>query len=296
MGKSELTALLALAAALFIAIGDATQHRSAHTVSDQPIGHLELLVRLLRDRRWWLGGVAAVTGTGLQIAALGLGSVLLVEVLLATSLLFALPINAALGGGRLGRSVWVWAVVLALADAVIVVVGRPTAGGSHAPLQTWAVVAAVLVPVMLLCLAGARIWPGRAAAVLLAAVSGLAWGTFAVLTKGVIDLLGRGPGTVLASPELYGWLLLALVGTVYQQASFRAGVLAASLPTTMLVEPVQAAVLSVLLLGETLRPGDAGWLVMAVAAAAMVVAITVLARSEAAAAPDRRGATASVPG
>ncbi len=293
MGKQELAALLALAAALFVAIGVATQHRAAHVVGDEPISHLALFARLLRDRRWLLGGVAAVAGTALQIAALGLGSVLLVEVLLVTSLLFALPINAALTDRRMGREVWVWAAILAAADAVVIVVGRPTAGQPHASLQTWTVVVGVLGPVLLLCLLGARIWPGRMAAVLLAVVSASSWGTFAVLTKGVIDLLGRGPGSLLASPELYAWLGLALIGTVFEQSSFRAGALTASLPTMMLVEPVQAAVLSVALLGETLRPGGAGWLVLAGAVVAMVAAIVVLARSEAAAVPDRTEPAAS---
>ena len=80
MGKQGLAALLALAAALFVAIGAATQHRATHAVSDEPIGHLKLFTRLLRDRRWWFGAVAVAAGTLLQIAALGLGSVLLVEV------------------------------------------------------------------------------------------------------------------------------------------------------------------------------------------------------------------------
>jgi hypothetical protein len=207
--------------------------------------------------------------------------------------LFALPINAALTDRRMGREVWVWAAILAAADAVVIVVGRPTAGQPHASPRTWAVVVGVLGPVLLLCLLGARIWPGRMAAVLLAVVSASSWGTFAVLTKGVIDLLDRGLGPLLASPELYGWLGLALVGTVFVQLSFRAGALTASLPTMMLVEPVQAAVLSVALLGETLRLGGVGWLVLAVAVAAMVAAIVVLARSEAAAVPDRTEPAAS---
>jgi len=51
-------------------------------------------MRLLRDGTWWLGSVVAAVGFALQAAALGLGSVLLVQALMVTSLLFALPINA----------------------------------------------------------------------------------------------------------------------------------------------------------------------------------------------------------
>ena len=49
MDKADIAALLALGAALFIAIGDVIHQRSAHEVTDEPVGHLELFSRLLRD-------------------------------------------------------------------------------------------------------------------------------------------------------------------------------------------------------------------------------------------------------
>ena len=94
MAKADIAALLALGAAFFIAIGDVIHQRSAHEVTDEHVSHLELFTRLLRDRQWWLGSLVAAAGFALQAAALGLGSVLLVQALLVTSLLFALPINA----------------------------------------------------------------------------------------------------------------------------------------------------------------------------------------------------------
>ena len=50
MDGTDIAALLALGAALFIAIGDVMHQRSAHDVTDQPVGHAELFLRLLRDR------------------------------------------------------------------------------------------------------------------------------------------------------------------------------------------------------------------------------------------------------
>ena len=103
MDKADIAALLALGAALFIAIGDVMHQRSAHEVTDEPVGHAGLFLRLLRDRSWWLGSGVAAVGFALQAAALGLGSVLLVQALLVTSLLFALPINAYQRHRRLTR-------------------------------------------------------------------------------------------------------------------------------------------------------------------------------------------------
>ena len=284
MAKADIAALLALGAALFIAIGDVIHQRSAHQVTDEPVSHIGLFTRLLRDRQWWLGSFVAAAGFALQAAALGLGSVLLVQALLVTSLLFALPINARLTHRRVTRWEWIWAALLAASVAVIVIVGNPTAGHSRASLETWTAVAAVMVPALVLCVIGARVWSGPASAVLLAVVSGALWGLFAVLTKGVVDRLDDGIWALLRTPELYAWALVAIAGTAWQQSSFRAGSLTASLPTMTVTEPVVASVLGIVVLGETLRPGDAGWLTLVVAVVAMVAATAALARGEAVAA------------
>jgi drug/metabolite transporter (DMT)-like permease len=282
MEKADIAALLAVGAAFFIAVGDVIHQRSAHEVTDEPVSHVDLFMKLLRDGQWWLGSAVAAIGFALQAAALGLGSVLLVQALLVTSLLFALPISARMSHRRVTRWEWTWAALLAAAVAVIVIVGNPTAGHSRAALETWTAVIAVLGPALVLCVVGARIWSGPVSAVLLAVVSGALWGLFAVLTKGVVDRLDDGLLALLRTPELYAWVLVAIAGTAWQQSSFRAGALTASLPTMTVTEPVVGSVLGVVVLGETLRPGDAGWLTLMAAVAVMVVATAALARGEAA--------------
>lgn len=281
MHKADIAALLALGAALFIAIGDVIHQRTAHEVTDEPVGGVALFTKLLRDRMWWAGSIVAGVGFALQAAALGLGSVLLVQSLLVSSLLFALPISARLAHRRVTTWEWIWAVLLAGSVAVIVTVGNPNAGQSHASLETWGVVGLVLGPLLAACLIGARVLTGPVSAVLLAIVSGAMWGLFAVLTKGVVDRLANGVWDLLRTPELYMWVVVAVAGTAVQQSSFRAGSLTASLPTMTVTEPIVAALLGVVILGETLRADDAGWLLLGTAVVFMVVATAALARSEA---------------
>ncbi|SEH84130.1 hypothetical protein SAMN04489835_4766 [Mycolicibacterium rutilum] len=282
MARADLAVLFALGAALFIAIGDVIHQRQAHDVTAEPVGHVQLFTRLLRDRQWWLGSAVAAVGFALQAAALGLGSVLLVQALLVTSLLFALPINARLTHRRVTRWQWTWAALLAASVAVIVTVGNPTEGHARGSVDAWTAVVVVLAPALLLCVVGARIWQGPVSAVLLAVVSGALWGVFAVLTKGVVDRLDDGLWALLVTPELYVWAAVAVAGTAWQQFSFRSGSLTASLPTMTVAEPVVASALGVVVLGETLRPGEAGWLTLIAAVAVMVVSTAALARGEAA--------------
>ncbi|BCO36800.1 hypothetical protein BMW24_018040 [Mycobacterium heckeshornense] len=289
MPKTDIAALLALSAALFIAVGNVIHQRAARQVTDKPVGHVGLFARLLRYPRWWLGSLAGGVGFGLQAAALGLGSVLLVQALLVTALLFALPINARVTHRRMTRREWTWAALLAVAVAIVVTIGHPSAGHARAPITTWAVAIVVIGPALVSCLVVARRCSGPTVAVLLAMASALSWALFAVLTKGVIGVLGDGIAVLLRTPELYGWLLAALGATVWQQSSFRAGALTASLPTLTVCQPLLGSLLGIAMLGEVLRPGQAGWSTLAVAVVVMIAATVALARDEAATLTTGRG-------
>jgi drug/metabolite transporter (DMT)-like permease len=275
-----------LVAALISGVGDVIRQRSAQEITTEQVGHFELFRLSLRDIRWWWGGLAAAASFGLQAIALVLGSVVLVQALQVTALLFALPTNARLTRHPVTRREWVWALLLAAAVAVFVTVGDPTAGYQRGSLQIWIVVAAVMGPVLVLCVVGARIWSGAVAAVLLAVVSASSWALFAVLTKGVVAAFGDGVGGLLRAPELYAWIAAALIGTVFQQSAFRASTLTASLPAMTVAEPVVASVLGVTVLGETLNTPGPQIFVLVAAVVAVIVATAALARGEAATMAD----------
>jgi drug/metabolite transporter (DMT)-like permease len=298
MARAEVAAvLLALGAALVSAVGSVIRQRSAHEIADKPVGVWELFLLSVRDTRWWWGAVAAVANYALQAAALSLGSVMLVTALQVTVLLFALPINARITHHRVTPWEWIWAVALAISVAVILGVGNPASDQQRAPLGTWVVVALVMGPALVLCVVGARIWSGAVAAVLLAVVAGSSLALFAVLTKGVVDVAHGGLSPVLRAPELYAWLAAALAGMVFQQASFRAGALTASLPTMTLAKPVVGWVLAITVLSEDLRVGEETVFVLVVAVAVMIVSTVALAKGEAAGmeALGRRRSKATAP-
>jgi len=278
--KTVVAALLAIAAALMVAIGDVLEQRSAQQVTEKPVGTLALFGRLLRDRRWWAGSLVAGAGFGLQAAALGLGSVVLVQALLVTSLLFALLINAGTSHRRITRAQGIWAVLLTAAVAVVVTVGDPQEGTPRGSLRAWAAVAVVMGSAIVLCLIGARISSSSVKALLLGSISGSLWGLFSVLTKGVVDQIDRGIPALLRMPEIYVWLVVAVAATAWEQSAFRAGPLTASLPAVTVSEPIVGSVLGVAVLGETLDTNAVGWVAVSVSVAVMVAATVALAHSQ----------------
>ena len=283
MSGAEYAAILALCAALASAVGNVIRQRSAQEVTDKPVGHLTLFGMLLRDKRWWMGGIGDISSYCLLAVALDNGSVLLVMSLQVTALLFALPVYARMTRHRITRGEWTWAVLLSVALATVIAVGQPAGGQEQASWQTWLVVAAVLGPPLLLCLLGARIWSDRPiAAVLLAAVAGSLLAVFAVLMKGIVDMVEHDPGHLLRAPQFYGWVFCGVAGMIYHQSAYRAGALTASFPTIIVAKPVLGGVLGVIVLGETLRASGPEWFVLAAAAVLVIVATVGLARGEAA--------------
>lgn len=279
-----MAALLALCAALASAIGDVIRQRSAQEITDEQVGHLRLFWLSLRDPRWWGGGAAAVANYALQAVALAVGSVMLVTGLQVTALLFALPMYARWTRRRVSNWEWMWAIVLAAALAVVVIVGDPTEGKRHAPATTWIVVSVVLTAVLVACVVFARRLKGKpSAAVLLAVVAGTSLAVFALLTKVLVEVLkADGFDAVLRSPALAPWLTATLAGMIFQQSAFRAGALTASMPTMVVAKPLVASVLGVLLLNETIQAGGVEDVTVIIGVVLIIIATAALARGEAA--------------
>jgi hypothetical protein len=282
---SALAAALALLAAALFAVAAAVQQRSAAAVPDDRAGGPALLLTLVRQPLWWLGSLADLSGYAAQAAALGLGSLLLVQPLLVTSLLFALPLGARWAGRDLRRSDWTWSVLLAGALALFVVSGEPTAGLDRAGARAWLPAAVVLGLLLCGCLAGAAVRRGTTRAVLLAVATGVLYGLAAALTKGVVSVLDDGVVTLLTSWETYALALSLGAGTLLQQSAFQAGDLAASLPAVTVGEPVVAVGVGVAVLQEQLQADGAEWALIAGLVVVMAAATVALARSAARAQP-----------
>jgi hypothetical protein len=277
-------AIFALLAALSAAIGSVVRQRSAHSITEGEVGHLALFSMLVRNRRWWLGGLGDVASYIFIAIALDHGSVMLVTCLQVTVLLFAMPIYARVTGHPITRSEWVWAVVLAAALALLIKVGDPTAGRDRGAVSDWLIVAIVMGPALVLCVLGARVLKGRpASAVLLGAVSGSSLALFAVLTKGIVQVIHHGGHHLLHTWEFYVWILAGVSGMIFQQSAFRAGSLTASLPTITVAKPIVAVALGVTVLKETLQlESGPEWALLIAIAVLVIVSTVMLARGEAA--------------
>jgi drug/metabolite transporter (DMT)-like permease len=279
--QTLLVVVLALGAALCIAIGTVVRQRTAAVVPIEDVGVLGPITTLVKNPVWWIGTVVGIGGYALQAAALGLGSLLLVQPLLVLSLLFALPLGARFAHRTIGTAEWLWAAALTAAVAILVVVGDPKPGVERAEARHWAMICLIGIPFVVLCVLAASRSGGSRKALLLGIAGGTLFGVAAVLTKGVVHLVSRGIVPLVTSFELYALIVVAVCAITLQQSAFQAGALQASLPATTVMEPVVASMLGFVVLGEYLDADRSVTAVLVVASVLMIAATVALARSSA---------------
>lgn len=271
----------ALLAAFWAAVGIVVRQRVARGVPDDKAMSATMATTLVREPLWWAGTLAAVAGYAFQALALAHGSLLLVQPLLVSSLLFALPMSARLCHQRITWAEWGWATLLTAALAVFVLVGQPREGHYRPPVPAWTLALVLTVPLVIVCVVAARRVGGRPRAMLLAVPVAVLLGMIAVLTKICTHRFAVGGWHgLLTTPALYVLVALAATLTVVQQAAFHAGALQASVPIMLVGEPIVAVVLGVVVLGEHLSVRGPAALVLTVAVLAMAAAAIALGRDQ----------------
>lgn len=276
-----LVVLFALLAAVCMAIGIVVRQRATMDVPDDEGVSTTMVTTLLRKRLWWIGTGVAMAGYGCQAVALSRGSLLVVQPLLVSSLLFALPLSARLAGRRVSRSEWAWASALTIALALFVLMARPRPGLYRGQELAWTVAILVIAPIVVFCVVFGARSTGRRRAVLIAIAVGVLFGVIAVLTKLVMfELAEDGPAAVLRLPPVYLLAALGVTAMMLQQSAFHAGALQMSVPTMLVLEPVVAVTLGALVLNEHLTVSGYQSLALPVAIGAMAAATVALGRGE----------------
>ena len=271
---------LALIAAALFALGSVLQQKAG---TDAPtIGaSTGLLLRMAR-RPVWIAGIAA---DGLafvaQAAALGIGSLAVVQPLLVASVVFALPLGAWLTNQRVGQREVVAALALLAGLGAFIVVANPSGGHDSASLGAWLIAAAACGgPCVVLVMLAPR-GPGARRAAMLGAAAGILFALSAALTKTVVSELDNGPVTLITTWPLYGLVVVGYISMTLNQMSLDAGALAATMATSTALDPIASVVLGLALFKESIDASPVEVLVVLLALGVVVAAMIVLARDQA---------------
>lgn len=263
-----LPALLAIGAAIGVAVGTVVRHRA----SVGPRTALGL---------WWLGALAAFGGFALQVLALGLGSLLLVQPLIVLSVLFALPFDKWINDQEPTARQWFWGVLLAIGVGAFVVFAEPEPARMGRHLWVLLLVVGLVLAVLVVMVIYAERSPRAPKALLYGTVAGSLFGIAAVLVNAVGHTLDH-PLLTLRQPPLYLFLLVAGAAVFCQQRAFTAGNLQASFPAMTVAEPIVSMALGMALVGEKFNRHSWGTAISLLGLAVMVAGVIRLAHLTAA--------------
>jgi hypothetical protein len=263
--------LLCIASAAGYAAGAVLQERLAR----QPLG------ALVRRPLWWVALALNGVGAGLHVVALRYGPLSLVQPFGVLTLVFAVPLAAVLARRAVtlveGRGIGLTVVGLV---GILLLAG--TTGGL-AVLTTAQLVGLLLVSAALLtALGGWSAVPG-ASGLWAAAAAGVSFGVSSALTQTVaVRVTSDGFGALLDPTVTVAALAIAglsTAGMLFTQRSYRDG-LGAPLAVSTLANPVAAATIGLVLLGEQIAGGALGAAVALAGALLAAAGVTLLTRAQ----------------
>lgn len=253
-----MASLLALLSAVCFALAAALQQRGELLLArgGAPVEGFGSLVRLLRVPVWLLGTLVLLVGYVTQGNALDRGRLIVVQPLLVTTIVWALPLGRWLSGQQVVRRQVLGALVVAVGLAMFTLVGDPDAGRNNAPTADFViaivVVSAIALGLGLLSRRTARV-ALRAAA--LGAAAGVLFGLRATITKPVVEELHVSLSDVLGDWRTYCAIGFGLTAFAVQQLSLAAGQLAPAMAAVSVADPVVSVFLGIALFLERLtRP------------------------------------------
>lgn len=251
-------AVLALVAAASFALAATLWQKASMSRGVEP-GDVKATLMLLTSTVWLLGLVAQVAGIVLQAAALDRGRVAIIQPLLVTSIVWALPLGYYLTNQTVTRRHIEGAAVVVLGLAVFAIVGDPAEGVDNAPTSQWISAFIVLGAICIGLMLFSRSDDLGTKAAVFGTTTGVLYGVSATLMKPVMETLNAsGVSEVLKGWQFWVMALTGLVGFYLQQVSLSTGRLVTSVATVSVTNPVVSVLLGALVLQETLD-GNPTW-------------------------------------
>ncbi len=263
----DVAAVLALLAAVCFALAATLWQKAALSLTGVSFRHPKSFLVLLTRWLWLLGLAAQITGVALQAAALDRGRVSIIQPLLVTTVVWALPLGYFLTHQAIGARELIGAAIIVVGLALFASFGDPAAGVDNAPGSDWAASILVIVAACGALLLFAKRGSLSMRAALLGAVAGMLYGLSATLMKPVVEgWHADGLADLIAGWEFWVWAAAGLVGFLFQQLSLSTGRLVPSVATVSVANPVVSVLLGALVLQERLDKNPPWHAVVAVGA------------------------------
>ena len=272
--------ILALGSAAVFALGTVLQQRVAMAAPEAQEGSAGVLLQLARHPVWLAGIGAYGVAYGLQAGALGVGRLVVVQPILATTIVFALPLGVWLSAQRITHRDMLAALVVTGGLGLFLVLSDPEGGRDDVPIGEWLLAGGVLIGVAAALASAGFARSGAMRAALLGTAAGLLFGLVSALTKGAVEVLEADGLGVFADWQIYALTAVGFAGMTLTQMALGTGVLPPAVATSSIFNPAASVLLGIVLFEEAIHRSALESTMAVLALLAMFGGIAVLALGE----------------
>jgi len=286
-----LVAIFALLAAAFFGLTSVIQQVRAEKQDSTLNLKPQLIINLFKDKIWLISIATSFIGYLFQALALGKGSLILVQPILVTGLIFALVIAAGFVKKKmLNLKEWLSSVAVCLGVVVLLISAHPSGGVSNATTNVWLLT--IICCLLAIGILGAlsMLFSPVYKSVLQAGAAGVSNALAAVFIKGqmgkVVTAYQRHESIMQILRVIFSsWETYALIGSyllvlIFVQSSFQCGPISWSLPTLTVANPVASLIMGIVSFKEHINHSGIATFFIIGGFILLTIGVVVLARLE----------------
>ena len=273
--------ILALLAALVFGTAVVIQKEAALEAPQELAARPGLLLRLVRRPRWLVGLACQIIAFGLQAAALHRGSLVVVQPIVTTSLLFTLLMASAWYHQALSPAEWRGVLMVLAGLSLFLAVAQPALQSSSvADSRGWLSTTAMVVAVIAVMVAAGLRATGRARAAFFGVAAGFSDAFMTVLAKAFAGSFGHGLLRVFATWTPYALVVGGVTALLLAATAYQAGHPTVALPIITVADPLVGCVIGIGLFGERLHLAGLRGPIVVVALAILSFGLVSLGRGD----------------
>ena len=277
-----LAIFLALVGACFLAVGAQRQGSAVRSNTGGLSLNSKGFVRLLRNPRWVLGLVLLAAGMALNVVALSMASLTVVQPIGAIALVITTVVNSKDQGIRINRATVVAIAACVSGSALFVLLAVNVTRENHAVLPEQELVTVLLLAAAVALFGSlAVLFRRRLGAFAYILGAGVLFGFVAVLTKIIATHLLDPNGRFLLNVPPYTLVAIAVaaaLGSWFVQSAYATGPPDLVIAGLTVIDPIVGIAVGIVILGE-LEPDVESVIAIAMGMAALVAIVGVIALS-----------------
>lgn len=286
-----LVIISSLLAAAFFGLTSVIQQVRAEKQDDNLNLKPQLIINLLKDKIWLISLATSFVGYLFQALALAKGSLVLVQPLLVSGLIFALVIAAGFVRKKmLNLTEWLASLAVCMGIAILLVAANPTQGVTNISSSVWTVTIIASLGTIGILGAVSMLLSSVSKSVIQAGAAGVSNALAAVFIKGQMGKVvkaysvHKGIGHILWV-VVSSWETYALIGSyflvlIFVQSSFQSGPISWSLPTLTVANPVASLIIGVLSFKESINSSPIALIIQIASFVLLTGGVIVLAKAE----------------